>query len=78
MLKALRYGGIRPTSQAIDEVVSGLLLLIFSAYLVVAVRTMYRNGWLLSIAKAGLLCCAWLTMLHWYRFALFLVTFYST
>ncbi len=78
VLGALRYGGIRPTSQAIDEVVSGVWLLILSLYLAVAVRTMYRNGWLLSIAKAGLLCYAWLTMLRLYRFALFLVTFYST
>ena len=78
VLKALHLGGIRPTAESVDVVVSAVMLAILSAYLSMAVRAMYRNGWLLSIAKGALLCYAWLNMLHLYRFALFLVTFSST
>jgi len=53
------------------------LLLICLTYLLVAVRRVYKQGWVLTVLKCLILTCGIMFIVQLYRFCLFFTAFYS-
>ena len=74
----LWLGGAGFTSDGLDRVISLTLLLACAIYLYVATGTVYGAHGVLRVVKVSTLTLAMATIVLGYRFALLLVTLYST
>ncbi|MFN7926221.1 MAG: DUF3667 domain-containing protein [Bryobacteraceae bacterium] len=77
ILGLMKKGGVQASAMAIDQTVSLVAIVLLVTYLAMALKTVYRQAWWLTGAKALALVVAVVYVLQAYRFLLFLITYTS-
>jgi thiamine biosynthesis protein ThiS len=72
-----RHGLIRVTEHGLDQGFSTIGRVALFVYLSIALRTVYRDGWVMAAFKAAALVWSTIYLLIAYRFALFVTALYT-
>jgi hypothetical protein len=73
----VKHGLARVTDSGLDHGLYRIGVVVLFIYMAIALRTVYRDGWLMAALKAAALVWSTSYLLIGYRFALFVTALYS-